>query len=140
MLDPEDERLCGGMHECRAESFCGDWTENPADGVVSFDNIMWACTTIFTSITLEGWAQAMYDSQDSGGAWSWLFHVLMIVFGAFILMNLTLAIILTKFRDSVEEQEKEKVRAQLVEERRTLMKTRILRMRRERETAKAVQV
>lgn len=139
LLDPEDERLCGGMHQCRQEAFCGEWTENPAEGVVSFDNILWACSTIFTSITLEGWAQAMYDSQDSGGRWSWLFHVLMIVFGAFILMNLTLAIILTKFRDSVEEQERDKVRAQLLQERKALMKARIMRMRREREAMRAQQ-
>ncbi|KAA0155090.1 hypothetical protein FNF31_06158 [Cafeteria roenbergensis] len=112
LLDYEDERLCAddgsGDHSCGEGRFCGKWTENPNSDVVSFDNVLWAFNTIFTSITLEGWTSVMYSSMDTVGWWSVFYWVLLIVFGAFILTNLTLAVILTKFRESVEEQEAQK--------------------------------
>jgi len=121
LLDETDERLCsdetgGGAHSCGAGSYCGKWTANPQNDVVSFDNVLWAFNTIFASITLEGWTAVMYHSMDTVGWWTVFYWVLLIVFGAFILMNLTLAVILTKFRESVEEQEAQKAaQAELTE-------------------------
>ena len=63
-------------------------------------------------ITLEGWADVMYWTQDVAGAIVWMYYVLLILFGAFILMNLALAVIMIKFRESLEKQEEEKRKAE----------------------------
>lgn len=105
LLNEEDERLCGGWHTCAETDFCGEWTQNPNNDVTSFDNILWASNTIFQSITLEGWAQVMYWAQDATTVWCWPYFILLILFGAFILINLTLAVIMTKFRAAQDEQE-----------------------------------
>lgn len=138
--------LSSGALPSYADQFCGRWTTNPNYGVTSFDNIVWACNTIFMCISLEGWAQVMYFAQDAVSSWSWVRHscvlrrsavshmcthpptpplvspvaspacprprlrapqllfVLMILFGAFILINLMLAVIMTKFREAEEAQ------------------------------------
>ena len=130
-LVESDSRLCGGEHSCGPDQFCARWSENPNFGITSFDNIVWACNTIFMCISLEGWAQVMYDAQDATSQWAWvrsrmvslccrrhtialttvchhhgaqILFVLLILFGAFILINLMLAVIMTKFREAEEAQ------------------------------------
>ena len=41
----------------------------------------------------------MYHAQDTTSPWVWIYFVALVLFGAFILMNLTLAVIMTKFRE-----------------------------------------
>ena len=71
---------CGGLltPPCclclRPDQFCGRWTTNPNFGVTNFDNIVWACNTIFMCISLEGWTQVMYFAQDAVSSWSWVRH------------------------------------------------------------------
>eukprot|EP00939_MAST-03C_sp_MAST-3C-sp1_P002275 g2275.t1 len=97
---------CGGSFTCDAERFCGYNIENPNGGVTSFDNIFVAFLTIFQAITLEGWVDIMYWGMDSVSPWTWIYFILMIMFGAFILINLTLAVILSKYEESKCETEK----------------------------------
>jgi len=103
-LVEEDTDICGGEHACAEGQYCAQWTTNPNFGITSFDNILWACNTIFMCISLEGWAQVMYFAQDATSSWAWVLFVLMILFGAFILINLMLAVIMTKFREAEESQ------------------------------------
>jgi hypothetical protein len=121
LIDGNETRLCtldgSGDFSCPPGRFCGSAIENPSNDVISFDNLLWAFSTIFTSITLEGWTGVMYNAMDTEGWWTVFYWVLLIVFGAFILKNLTLAVILTKFRESVEEQEAQKLLERTVKER-----------------------
>ena len=71
---PGDDRLCGGVYQCdsAAGHFCAQSRANP-NNVTNFDNILWAFATIFQCITLEGWVDVMYFTQDSFGAWTWVY-------------------------------------------------------------------
>jgi hypothetical protein len=59
-----------------------------------FDNLPIAFLTIFQCVTEEGWVDIMYQIQDgfNGLAGSIVF-ILLLVFGSFLLLNLTLAVL-----------------------------------------------
>lgn len=113
-LDADLEFTCGGAVTCSAESYCGSHISNPNYGVTSFDNLLVSFLTIFQAITLEGWVDIMYWGMDSVSPWVWVYFILMIMFGALILINLTLAVILSKFnegRAKLKQQQREKLRS-----------------------------
>ena len=61
--------------------------------------------TIFTAITLEGWVDSMYNVNDSYGQW-WLvaiYWVFLVLFGAFFVMNLALAVVYEEYEKSQNE-------------------------------------
>lgn len=81
-------------------------------GVTNFDNIGNAFLTIFQCITMEGWTSIMYIYQDVyyGGAVI-AYFVICIVICSFLLLNLTIAVMLTKYEElyaAVDERDREK--------------------------------
>ncbi|CAJ0564538.1 unnamed protein product, partial [Mesorhabditis spiculigera] len=73
---------------------------NPFQGSVSFDNIGFAWVAIFLVISLEGWTDIMYYVQDAHSFWNWIYFVLLIVIGAFFMINLCLVVIATQFAET----------------------------------------
>lgn len=76
------------------QMFCHKF-QNPAYGLSGFDNVGMGFLTIFTSITLEGWVDVMYQLNASWGV-QWfnvIYFTLLIMFGSFFLLNLALAVI-----------------------------------------------
>lgn len=86
----------GGGRVCPAGLYC-TFSGNPVDGLVSYDNILWAWLTIFQCITQEAWTDDMYYTQDAVNYWSWIFYLVMIIFGSFFLVNLALAVLYMQF-------------------------------------------
>jgi hypothetical protein len=111
-LNTEDERLCGlpgssAMHHCGADQFCRAY-KNPNHGVTNFDNVLWASLNVFQCITLEGWTEIMYFTQDaSDSVFPCFYFIVMIIFGAFILLNLILAVIVNRFNEATETYARE---------------------------------
>ena len=105
-VDGMDDRLCGGQHSCPANFSCLQGMEgtrfgmNPNFGVTSFDNIYFASLVLMQGITLEGWSEVMYMAQDAVSSSAWLYFLPMVVLGAFIMLNLVLAVIVTKFKEA----------------------------------------
>ncbi|XP_043213170.1 voltage-dependent T-type calcium channel subunit alpha-1I-like, partial [Amphibalanus amphitrite] len=89
--------------ECRA----GD--KNPFQGAMSFDNIGLAWVAIFLVISLEGWTDIMYYIQDAHSFWDFIYFVLLIVIGAFFMINLCLVVIATQFSET-KKRETERMR------------------------------
>uniref|UniRef100_A0A914C966 Voltage-dependent T-type calcium channel subunit alpha n=1 Tax=Acrobeloides nanus TaxID=290746 RepID=A0A914C966_9BILA len=79
---------------------CRVMHKNPFQGSVSFDNIGFAWTAIFLVISLEGWTDIMYYVQDAHSFWNWIYFVLLIVIGAFFMINLCLVVIATQFAET----------------------------------------
>jgi hypothetical protein len=81
--------------------------DGPGWGATDFDNIGAAILTIFTGITLEGWVDSMYNVKNSFGAplVPEIYFVSMVMFGAFFLMNLALAVIWEEYQDAQKEDE-----------------------------------
>ena len=100
--------------DCPAGQFCGVSRENFNYGVTSFDNIFVAFITIFQCITLEGWADIMYISMDVFSPATVIYFVLLLIFGTFVLLNLLLAVVVSKFgqckRDMEMQQNKHRTR------------------------------
>lgn len=63
---------------------------------------------VFTSVTLEGWTGIMYAISQSFTNLSIIYFVPMVFIGGFFLMNLTLAVIQSKFTAMHEAKAKEK--------------------------------
>lgn len=77
------------------------WHTELSFGYNSFDWIGIGFLTIFQSITMEGWTDVMYNVQDTyQPAIVGLYFVILILFGSFFLLNLTLAVIWDNFNAS----------------------------------------
>ena len=100
--EPDQQCLCG--RSGNDDASC-EWTDNPNYGINSFDNIISACVTIFQSITLEGWVDVMYALMDGAGAAAILFSISAIIAGAFIVMNLFLAVIADSYDVADNEED-----------------------------------
>ena len=91
---------------------------DPDDGWLSFNNIFYAMLVLFTSITLEGWTQAMYHTVNATTPFAVCYWLFLILFGTYFLMNLTLLIITEMFSTDVSTK---KLRATKREKRNTLL-------------------
>ena len=72
-------------------------------GIASFENLGYGLVIVFQFITLEGWSKIMYNLMDSNISWlAIIFSILLIMIGAFFLLNVILAVIVQAI-DSVDE-------------------------------------
>lgn len=104
---PNASFTCPETHECLVR-------ENPGVGLQNWDNIAMGVLTQFELITLEDWSSVMYKVRNAhnGAVITDLFFILSVVFGAFFVLNLMIAVQFNyldeSFRDVAEEQEKAK--------------------------------
>jgi len=86
------------------------WNDARNWGFTSFDNIVFAFFTIFQCITLEGWTPILYILMDANGSitTSMVFIALILV-GSFFLLNLTIAILGSKFEEVNEEERRAEI-------------------------------
>lgn len=121
-----DDRICGAFHQC--EIACGSLYELllpddvgvlteyfvdpsiPKDrdsrskgfnfGITNFDSIFPSFLTIFQCTTLEGWADIMALIQDGYNMYtSAIFFIICVVICNYFLINLTVAVMLDKFKN-----------------------------------------
>ncbi|XP_048832652.1 voltage-dependent R-type calcium channel subunit alpha-1E isoform X2 [Brienomyrus brachyistius] len=106
---PCGERKCPESYNCN-ESWIG-----PNDGITQFDNILFSVLTVFQCITMEGWTNVLYNTNDAlGPTWNWLYFIPLIIIGSFFVLNLVLGVLSGEF---AKERER-------VENRRAFMKLR----------------
>jgi len=98
-----DQRICnpeGGLHKCADGESCRPYTQNPNFGTTSFDNVIWGFLQVFQCITLEGWTDIMYQTQDIESYATLLYFIPLVLTGTYILLNLVLAAIVYKFNEA----------------------------------------
>ncbi|KAG7491439.1 hypothetical protein MATL_G00003720 [Megalops atlanticus] len=96
----ESARLCPNGTECRKY-----WI-GPNYGITQFDNILFAVLTVFQCITMEGWTELLYWSNDaSGSAWNWMYFIPLIIVGSFFMLNLVLGVLSGEFAKERERVE-----------------------------------
>ena len=98
IVNPE-QILCG-YDSCEEPMVCGKLIENPFYNVMNFDNILYSLIMVFQCITLQAWSGIMFSVVRVFNPWSEIYFILIVIFGAFFLLNLTLAVIKTKFTDT----------------------------------------
>lgn len=63
-------------------------------GITSFDNILWSTATIFQCVTQSGWSAIMYNLNDTNKPYIVvIFFILLEIVGAFLLLNVVLAVL-----------------------------------------------
>uniref|UniRef100_A0A8W8KU20 Voltage-dependent calcium channel type A subunit alpha-1 n=1 Tax=Magallana gigas TaxID=29159 RepID=A0A8W8KU20_MAGGI len=105
-----------GAFKCQENiSVCrGRWV-GPYFGITNFDNIAYAMLTVFQCITMEGWTEVLYYTNDAIGPYiNWLYFYPLIILGSFFMLNLVLGVLSGEFA-------KERLR---VENRRSYIKLR----------------
>jgi hypothetical protein len=95
---------------------------NPGVNIHHWDNIGTAVLTQFELITLEGWSDVMYKVRAAhGGSIMYdLFFIASVVFGAFFVLNLMIAVQFNYLDDAfneIEEQAKKEAKRLAEEER-----------------------
>uniref|UniRef100_A0A3P8WC90 Voltage-dependent N-type calcium channel subunit alpha n=1 Tax=Cynoglossus semilaevis TaxID=244447 RepID=A0A3P8WC90_CYNSE len=94
-------RLCPNDTQCREY-----WT-GPNFGITNFDNILFAVLTVFQCITMEGWVEILYSTNDvAGNTWNWLYFIPLIIIGSFFMLNLVLGVLSGEFAKERERVEK----------------------------------
>ena len=96
MLEPDDPRPCSasstppmGANLCPEGSACAEGWEGPNYGITSFDNIGYAMLTVFVCITMEGWTDVLYWTNDSAGnGANWIYFFALVIIGSFFMLNL----------------------------------------------------
>ncbi|XP_042341586.1 calcium channel, voltage-dependent, P/Q type, alpha 1A subunit, b isoform X8 [Plectropomus leopardus] len=93
-------RLCPNGTVCE-----GRWI-GPNYGITQFDNILFAVLTVFQCITMEGWTDMLYYSNDvEGSAWNWMYYIPLIIIGSFFMLNLVLGVLSGEFAKERERVE-----------------------------------
>jgi hypothetical protein len=81
--------------------------QNPSDGTLNFDNILYSILNIFQVITLEGWTDMMYIMRDAThNKVSDIFFVMIVLFGAFFVLNLMIAVQFTYLGEAFDEDDR----------------------------------
>lgn len=63
----------------------------------NFDNFGIASLTVFQILTGENWNEVLYNSVEATGEAAIIYYVIVVVIGTFVVLNLTLAILLSNF-------------------------------------------
>uniref|UniRef100_A0A670IVF0 Voltage-dependent P/Q-type calcium channel subunit alpha-1A n=1 Tax=Podarcis muralis TaxID=64176 RepID=A0A670IVF0_PODMU len=105
----KEEAPCGtdaSSRLCPNGTKCEEYWQGPNYGITQFDNILFAVLTVFQCITMEGWTDLLYDSNDaSGSAWNWLYFIPLIIIGSFFMLNLVLGVLSGEFAKERERVE-----------------------------------
>lgn len=81
-------------------------------GFVAFDNLFTSLFTLFEVITLEAWTTVTYRVQDSfNGTVGTLYFGFLVMLGAFVVLNLVLAVMWEAFSDYQEGEKRERYKA-----------------------------
>uniref|UniRef100_A0A669CK16 Voltage-dependent P/Q-type calcium channel subunit alpha-1A n=1 Tax=Oreochromis niloticus TaxID=8128 RepID=A0A669CK16_ORENI len=107
--DTADDRPCGTASPsrlCPNGTHCGEEWIGPNYGITQFDNILFAVLTVFQCITMEGWTNMLYHSNDvSGSYFNWMYYVPLIIIGSFFMLNLVLGVLSGEFAKERERVE-----------------------------------
>ena len=98
------DEVCG-YKACSEESFCGKGLDNPNYGVTNFDNILFSFIMGFQCVTLQAWTVVMVEVIKGYSIYAIIYFVTLVFFGSLFLLNLTLAVIKSKFTDTQKLKE-----------------------------------
>uniref|UniRef100_A0A8C3RFD2 Voltage-dependent N-type calcium channel subunit alpha n=1 Tax=Cyanoderma ruficeps TaxID=181631 RepID=A0A8C3RFD2_9PASS len=92
--------------QCESGTMCREYWQGPNYGITNFDNILFAVLTVFQCITMEGWTDILYNTNDAAGnTWNWLYFIPLIIIGSFFMLNLVLGVLSGEFAKERERVE-----------------------------------
>jgi hypothetical protein len=88
---------------CPSGYTCVVAATNPRGGYINYDNVLWAWLVIIQVLTLEDWSSLMYMLMTTYSYFAALYFVILVVIGAYLVLNLALAVISAEFEFAQEE-------------------------------------
>lgn len=127
LIDDSFQRMCStsgsGTFICPNGRFCGNPEDYPLVddksilkpymyfGIHNFDNLANSLLVVFQIVTAESWSTYMYNLMDVDSPFfAALYTILLVMFGAFFLMNLILAVIIQAFINITKKELEEEVK------------------------------
>ena len=107
--DPMITGVMCGYDPCPDNYTCGRLISNPNFDIINFDTIFYSFLMIFQCITLEGWTTIMNYVIRSFSIYTFIFFIVLVWIGAYFLVNLTLAVISTKFKEAQDHKNDNKL-------------------------------
>ena len=106
-----NEDIACGNAVCMGGTMCARGIESSIGGIINFDNLFSAILQVMLIATLDNWTVTMYNVQRAFTNYAWIYFVSLVVFGNYILLNLTLALIKVKFSEThlIIKNEKKKI-------------------------------
>lgn len=95
--------VCGDL-SCPDDTECGNTLNNPDYGVMSFDNFLSTYLVVFQCVTLEGWTSVLFGIQKAFSRYAVVYFVILEFIGAYMLVNLTLAVIKGAFTVAMNDE------------------------------------
>ena len=94
--------------ECPAPDVCARLLKNPFFDTLNFDDTFHSFLIVFQVVSAQGWTSIMFTISSTMHVLAQLYFISIIIIGAFVLLNLTLAVIKKKFTEilikNVEEE------------------------------------
>ena len=97
------EELSCGVEHCPHNMECVYSLENPHFGFTNFDNIFSAMLIVFECVTLQTWVPLMNIAQKTISFSVIVYFIPISFVGAFLILNLSLAVIKSAFTKSMEK-------------------------------------
>ena len=95
---------------CPPETTCAVDPLGPNSGITKFDTIVYGMLTVFQIITLEGWSDLLYMTNDASNSPKWMNYcvfISMVLIGAMFMLNLVIGVLSGEFskeRENVENR------------------------------------
>ena len=102
----DDPVVCGeSFQNCPATHTCCLYGDEIGNGKIRFDNILWSSLITFQGLTIDGWNEVCYVLMDGLGWPVLLWYAIVVVCGAFFVMQLLSAVIVTSLQKCSAEQD-----------------------------------
>lgn len=99
-----DDVFCQKDEDCSTGYTC-HFSGNPDYGMSSFDSVPISVLNIFIIITLEGWSGMMYYIRRATGTYVYdAYFIMVVLFGAFFVLNLMVAVQSNFFGQALDEE------------------------------------
>ena len=85
---------------CPPETTCAVDPLGPNSGITKFDTIVYGMLTVFQIITLEGWSDLLYMTNDASNSPKWMNYcvfISMVLIGAMFMLNLVIGVLSGEF-------------------------------------------
>lgn len=82
---------------CQEGFICAKTLTNPQNGLINFDTFLWSLLQVFICTAMNGWSAIMFYVASATNYSVVIYFLVIVIFGGFFLVNLTLAIIKVNF-------------------------------------------